>query len=273
MTDMRDWQGTVGKAWAETWKKTDRSFTGLTNQFVEMIESLPGRKILDIGCGAGELSLALARRRHDAQVIGIDVSPDLVLAARGRALGHPSATFELGDASRWGKDGFAPDLLVSRHGVMFFDGPLAAFSHLLDIAAPSARLAFTCFRWPQENTWMTGLAAMIPGGAPRPDLSALGPFAFADPERINGILSSAGWSGIRIEPIDFAYIAGAGENPVADALDFFRRIGPLAATLREVEGERAEVMQDKLEGWLRRNLHDGLVAFPAGAWQVTARKG
>lgn len=273
MTDITEWRAGVGKAWAQSWQLTDRSFAGLTSRFLDMVHALPGQTILDIGSGAGELSLALARKRIDARVIGVDVSPDLITAAQQRAQGHPSVEFELGDAAIWQRPGFTPDLLVSRHGVMFFDDPVRAFSHLAHISAKKARLAFTCFRAPQENAWISGLAALITGGAPRVDPLAPGPFAFADSQRVSAILTAAGWSGVRIEPLDFAYVAGSGAEAVSDARAFFTRIGPLAAVLRAAEGQAREDLYLRLDHWLGQNCRDGLVAFPAAAWQVTARKG
>lgn len=272
MTDKREWESGVGKAWAESWQLTDRSFAGLTSHLLETISSLPGRKVLDIGCGAGELALAIARQRSDARIIGVDVSPDLVETARKRAGDWPAVDFELGDAANWSREGFAPDLLVSRHGVMFFDDPVAAFTHLRAIAAPSARLAFSCFRSRGENAWAAGLAEILPAGGPAFDPLAPGPFAFADPARIQDILSRAGWSGIRIEPVDFAYVAGTGSDPVGDAREFFGRIGPSAPVLRSLEGDAREIVESKLLHWLGVNRRDSIVAFGAAAWQVTARR-
>lgn len=272
MTDIRDWQAQVGKAWAESWQLTDRSFAGLTAQFLETLAELPGLATLDIGCGAGELSLAMARQRSNARIIGLDISPDLIAAASARAGDYPGVEFELGDAATWQRSGFAPDLLISRHGVMFFDDPVAAFAHLHAIASTAARLAFTCFRSPQENPWASELAGLMPKSARKPDPAAPGPFAFADPQRVSAILTAAGWSGIRIEPLDFAYVAGTGEDPVADARAFFSRIGPAAAHLRELRGEARDLIEARLVQWLERNRRDGLIAFAAAAWQVTARK-
>jgi len=271
MSDKREWETGVGKSWAESWQLTDRSFAGLTERFLATLAELPGRAILDVGCGAGELSLALARHRPDARVIGVDVSGDLIAAAKARAGDWPAADFVLADAATWDGDGFAPDLIVSRHGVMFFDDPVGAFAHLHSLSAPAARMAFTCFRSPDENPWVTGLAALIPGGMQRLDPDKPGPFAFADPHRVRLILESAGWSGVRIEPLDFAYVAGAGEDPAADAKAFFSRIGPLApAMLALPDFERARVAE-QLAGWIERHASEGLVAFNAAAWLVTAR--
>lgn len=271
MTDKTEWQAGVGKAWAESWQLTDRSFAGLTAQLLERMAALPGREIVDIGCGAGELALALGRQRGDARVTGVDVSTDLIGAARRRAGELPVADFVLADAATWLPER-APDLLVSRHGVMFFDNPVGAFTHLRAISAEHARLAFSCFRSPQENAWMSGLGALLPGGPPKRDPEAPGPFAFADPHRVTDILGQAGWSGLRIEPLDFAYIAGAGEDPVGDAVLFFQRIGPMAPVLRELDGiARAEVL-GRLRRWIEQHLNQSLVLFAAAAWFVTARR-
>lgn len=273
MTDIREWQEGVGKVWAASWKLTDRSFASLTEQFLDTLSGIPGTRIVDIGCGAGELSLALARQRHDAEVIGVDVSADLIAAARERAGDNPRLRFVLADAAAWQGDGFQPDLYVSRHGVMFFDDPQAAFANLHAIATRQARLAFTCFRSPEENPWASAIARLLPQGGSRPSADAPGPFAFADAERVHRLLEGAGWHGVRIEAKDFAYVAGAGEDPVADAIAFFHRIGPAAPVLRSLEGDEREAMLERLADWAGRNLHDGLVVFPAAAWQVTARKG
>ena len=88
MTQLYDWQGEVGRKWARLHALTDRSLAGLTQHLLERLERLPARAILDIGCGAGELSLALARLRPQAEVVGVDVSADLLAASKAR--GRPS---------------------------------------------------------------------------------------------------------------------------------------------------------------------------------------
>jgi SAM-dependent methyltransferase len=269
MTTGMDWQDRVGRTWAEMYPATDRSFAGLTEQLLSRIAALPGQAVLDIGCGAGELSLAVARARPGARVVGLDCSADLIEAARQRGGKRFGLQFELGDAANWRESAFAPDLLVSRHGVMFFEDPATAFAHLRGSSAPGARLAFSCFRSIHENAWAAGLAKLfdLPPGEPL----APGPFAFADPQRVEAILKAGGWEAVAFEPIDFAYIAGAGPDPVADAVHYFSRIGPAAPALSALKGEAGTRKLDELARWVAEHRSGNLVAFAGAAWIVTAR--
>lgn len=276
MTTGMDWQGGVGRNWAESWRLTDRSFSGLTQRLLERMAPMPGSNVIDIGCGAGELSLALARNRPQARITGVDVSADLIHAARERAGQRDLLEFELADASSWQPRHGPPDLLVSRHGVMFFDNPVLAFQHLHEIAAPRAHLLFSCFRSPAENPWASEIGALLPTPAaapPKPPHYAPGPFAFADADFVRAILARAGWAGISFEACDFAYIAGKGEDPVADAEAFFARIGPFAAALREQPESEQEGLREKLRVVLDRRASGDLVVFPGAAWIVSAHNG
>lgn len=272
MTDQAEWEGRVGRTWAAEWQRTDRSFAALTERLLGAATDATFAQALDIGCGAGEVALALARANPDAQVIGVDVSDELLAAARARSADLPNLGFELDDAARWARAGFAPDLLVSRHGVMFFPDPVAAFAHLARRAAADARLVFTCFRDPSENAWASGLTALLPSGlgAP-PPAGQPGPFAFADPARIDRILAEAGWRDAAFEAVDFPYVAGGGDDPVGDALSYFLAIGPAARAAAHMEnGERARFIE-RVQAFLHDHLADGQVALQAGAWLVTAR--
>lgn len=275
MTNGAEWQADVGRTWAEAYRLTDRMFAGLTQHLLETLAPLPGNSVLDIGCGAGELSLALARARPQAQITGVDISADLIAAARQRAGGRQQLSFIEADAASWQSPQTAPDLLVSRHGVMFFADPVAAFANLRANAAPGAHLVFSCFRSPRENPWASELTAMLPANAAAapPDPDAPGPFAFARQDRVQAILAGAGWNHITLEAFDFAYIAGQGDDPIADAASVFSRIGPAAQALRQLpEAERSR-LQVQIDAWLQAHRSGNLVAFPAATWIVLARNG
>ena len=273
MTQINEWEGPVGRSWASEWERTDRSFAALTPHLLRSIAALPGCDIVDIGCGAGEVSLSVADARREARVLGIDISADLVATATIRSQGRTNCAFALADATSWEPDRGAPDLYVSRHGVMFFADPVAAFAHLANVAADGARLCFSCFRSPRDNEWASAMGELIGGGGIAPgDPHAPGPFAFADRDYVAELLARAGWRDVDFQPVDYRYLAGSGRDPVGDALGFFMRIGPAARALRELpEAERAPVIA-RIERFLSERSAHGEVAFPAAAWIVTSTK-
>ena len=268
------WQGSQGASWADNWRRTDRSFGILTESLLTRLRGLHYRRVLDIGCGAGELSLAIVRNRSGVEVRGIDISPQLVEAAQTRAERFNNVAFICADAATWKPDDdFAPDQIVSRHGVMFFDDPVGAFANLAAVAAPSARLLFSCFRAPSLNPFMTEVARLLPSPPQSPDPRAPGPFAFADASYVEQILSASGWTEITFAPVDFPMIAGGGEDPVADARNYFCTIGPAARALGELDEHERQALFAKLDALSERNCREGIVSLPAAAWMVTAKRG
>lgn len=272
MTSSLEWAGRVGDVWAREWQRTDRSFAGLTshlNAAVLAVAPEKGRAI-DLGCGAGETAIALASARPGVEVEGVDLSVDLIMIARQRGAGHTNLTFRVGDTAKL-KPTTGADLFLSRHGVMFFDDPVAALSAIRCAAAPGARLVFSCFRDASLNPWShliedSDAPAPSPGYAP-------GPFGFADHDLTASILARAGWTDTEATPVDYIYIAGAGDNPVDDARLFFSHIGPAARALADATPDRRIVLFDRLDKALAAHETEGQIKFPAAAWIWTARAG
>lgn len=268
MTSAFDWTGRVGQTWATEWERTDRSFAGLTPHLdAAILAAAPAGpfRSLDVGCGAGSTSLALARARADAQVMGVDLSPELVLVADRRGAGQANLAFRLGDATDVARTLAQLDLLVSRHGVMFFGDPVAAFAGLRAASRPGAALVFSCFCDRSDNVWASDLVEQVTGvHSPVPTGYAPGPFGFADPSVTAAILEHAGWTIGSHARVDFSYLAGEGVDPVADAAAFFRHIGPLASMLQQAADPVA--LDARLKAVLERYRTGSTVAFPASAW-------
>ena len=283
MTTTADWQGRVGETWAAEWRRTDRAFTSigslLVDAAVDLLDRAPRDKprvgdalqLLDVGCGAGSLSLSLAERLDNAHVLGIDLSPDLIDVARERAAEVSRCRFAVADAARWQDPAWRPDLIVSRHGVMFFDDPIAAFAHLRGRAAPGAKLVFSCFRSRSENSWTQAFAPLLPDGPASPD-DAPGPFAFANLNRVSAILNAAGWRDVVGHAHKVPFVTGGGTDPEADALAFHTRIGSTASALASFEddAERA-AFTDAMREVIAAHRFDQEVRFNAAIWIISAR--
>src|SRR3954465_11662261 len=120
MTMDYDWRGAVGDVWAEEWRRTDRTLAPVNDALVAeataLMRGIARPRILDVGCGAGATSLALADALGGAEITGIDLSEGLVAVARERAGDRGRLSFEAGDAARWTPPNGGFDLIVSRHG-------------------------------------------------------------------------------------------------------------------------------------------------------------
>lgn len=270
MTLAYDWAGRVGDTWADEWRRTDLSFANLSPQLdAAILAAAPETgQAVDIGCGAGGTAIALAAARPGLSVVGIDLSRNLVEAARGRGSAYPNLRFEVGDATELG--GIEAHLLFSRHGVMFFGDPVAAFTRLRQTSAADARLVFSCFRDVTLNPWAIETGTAVTGAAPQKPGTSPGPFAFADPDHVRSILEASGWTG-GARPVDYSYRAGEGPDAIDEALAFFSRIGPAASQLRELDGAAQEAGRERLRAALTARLRNDTVDFPASAWIWSCR--
>jgi SAM-dependent methyltransferase len=205
------------------------------------------------------------------EVIGLDISRPMLEVARRRGEGVANVQFREADAQTASLAPAAFDGVFSRFGVMFFADPTAAFRNLLAALKSGGRLAFVCWRSLAENPWMTEpmatAAERLPPGPPPLPPDAPGPFAFADPERVRGILTEAGFADVALTPVD----AEIGGNSLDDSLTLALRIGPLGARLRESPELRPQV-SEAVRDTLARHVRDGQVWMRGAVWIVTAQR-
>lgn len=235
-----DWNGQSGERWVANQARLDALVAVFGQAAIEAAAPAAGERVLDIGCGAGASTLALAARvGAEGQVLGVDISEPLIDRARALAPKDSPALFQVADASSAALPEGAFDILFSRFGVMFFDDPTAAFAHMRRALRPGGRVAFVCWRGAAENDWMRlpvgALKGILPPSAlPHPE--APGPFSFGDRERVARILTAAGFSDIAISPFDAAVPFGEGETrdaAIDDAVKMTLEVGPLSRVLAD----------------------------------------
>lgn len=103
------------------------------------------RSVVDLGCGAGNVTGILKQRFPSAEVTGVDASAAMLEKARAAA---PACHFELGDFATWrpsggnsGQPAAAPDLIYSNAALQWVGGHAALFPRLLSLLAPGGVLA------------------------------------------------------------------------------------------------------------------------------------
>jgi ubiquinone/menaquinone biosynthesis C-methylase UbiE len=189
-----------------TQELTDWVLDDLGRRALDAARLAAGEAVLDIGCGCGATTLLVAERVGlRGLVVGVDVSAPMLARARerARAAGHVQVRFEQGDAQTHSLEARRYDALVSRFGVMFFDDPVLAFSHLRGSLRGGGRLAFVCWQAPERNPWIEIPAKAVAHLVPiEPFVEGVpGPFAFASRERILNILTRAGFAAPRVTEV------------------------------------------------------------------------
>ena len=267
------WNGPMGEQWAANEARTERGLAPVLSALMDWAAPTPGMRVVDVGCGAGGTTLALAQAvAPSGHVTGLDVSAVILEAARARLAGTPNVTLALADALAWHIDGPPADLLFSRFGVMFFGDPVAAFANLRRSLAPTGRFAFAAWARQSDNPWVeiplkAALTVVPPPPPPAPDEP--GQFAFGDPARVFRILHDAGYARVRLRPFDFTMRFPADDlHQTAAGMTNMGNIGRLLRDRPEQDRARAaEAIAAVLPPYVQGNL----VVMPARVWLFDAQ--
>jgi SAM-dependent methyltransferase len=108
--------------------------------FFQRLGVKPGTRLLDVGCGAGQLALIAARA--GARVTGCDISTNWLETARARAAAEGlDATFDEGDAESLPYEDGQFDAVVSLIGAMFATRPVRVAAELTRVCRPGGLIA------------------------------------------------------------------------------------------------------------------------------------
>jgi SAM-dependent methyltransferase len=212
--------------WAAAWSKRERLTDALSPYLLKKADARPGRRVCDVGCGGGALTIALAGAvAPGGLAVGMDISAPLIELARRRAsqAGTDNVDFVVMDvqSDRARQQPF--DLVVSQLGVMFFDEPLAAFGAIRRSLTADGRLVFACWQGVERNPWhvATALRPLVPAPAvPPPGKSPVGPFTLGDDEYVRDLLAGAGFPRVESTPYELTVRAPASAVVERSLLEF-----------------------------------------------------
>ncbi|WP_135820615.1 class I SAM-dependent methyltransferase [Halostella litorea] len=110
------------------------------------------RRVLDVGCGTGVVSLLLAALGHD--VVGVDFAPAMLDRAREKARrANRSVAFLRGDAETLGLAADSVDLVAARHLVWTLPDPAGALREWQRVVAPGGRIVLIEGYWDHDEPW------------------------------------------------------------------------------------------------------------------------
>jgi SAM-dependent methyltransferase len=270
-----DWAGEMGARWLASLDRFEGMIAPIGAALLARAAYIPGERVLDLGCGGGATTLAIAEVvGPSGAALGLDVAPMLIERARQRAAGAGSnARFVCADAATASLDTPPFDRLFSRFGSMFFDAPVPAFANLRAMLKPGARIDLAVWANPRDNLWMMEVMGVvrrhveIPPAVPR----APGPFAFEDLDYLEEVLTGAGFNGMDVLAYEGRQpVGGPGASPVA-ATDFVLTSMAAGRVLDEAgPAIRDAARADFVELFTQRHVEGEGVMLQAKAWLVSA---
>jgi len=243
---IRLWNEVNAPRWIAMRHPLERALEPFGRAALDALAPRRGELALDVGCGFGETTVELARRCGAA--VGVDVSQPVLEIARAEA--PPGVSYLCVDAQTHPFEQRF-DLVFSRFGIMFFEGPAAAFANLRRAMKPGGRFAAVVWGPAVENDWVQiPLRIVRRHLAVPPPSTGPGPFSLGDPAAFSRLLSGAGFAGVSVQPLDLPFEA----EPT-----LLLQTGPVAAAFREA-GAAGEALRPGLEAEVRAEMPERLAA-------------
>ncbi len=272
-----DWAGEMGAKWLANLERFEGMIAPIGEALLKKAEFKPGERVLDLGCGGGGTTIAIAKSVAPAgDVLGIDISQDLTTASTKRAAdaGVSNIRFMCADAANVQLADGPYDRLFSRFGSMFFSEPHKAFANLASLLRPGARIDLAVWAAPRDNLWMMEMMAIVrrfvevPPAIPR----APGPFAFEDLDYLREVVAAGGFSKPNIVSYEgFQPVGGVQASPQEAAS--FVLSSMAAGRLLDEQGPdvRAAAELELIELFKAHHVEEQGVLMQGRAWLVSAK--
>jgi SAM-dependent methyltransferase len=274
-----DWNGEVGKHWAENADRYDGLVRGLNDALFAAAAIGERDRVLDIGCGNGQTTRLVARLASLGQAVGIDISAPMLERARLDAVREDIANvaFVQGDAQVYPFEPDAYDVAISRGGVMFFADHVAAFVNLRRALRPAGRFAFISPQpaGPQSESARVfrAIGAATHGQQPTGNEQAeelereRAMFSLTDPGRIHHVLDEAGFQEVSVTPVEAPVYWG---RDASDAAEFACTMTLNRLRLAGLEDSVREQVRNDVRLALRPYETADGVSVPGAVWLVRA---
>lgn len=247
-TTRAQWQG-AAEAW-HRWGPFIGSWLGdATEAMFEMARVGPGCRVLDVAAGAGEQSLAAARRVGPAgHVLATDIAPALLAHAERDAqaggLGHIVGVREIDGEALASLPAGSFDVAISRVGLIYFPDQQRALAGMKHALKPGGRVAAIVYSTPDRNEFFSIPVKIIRERArlPAPLPGQPGPFSLGAEGVLEAALSKAGFKDIAVRRVPSPVKLPTAKECVRFERESFGALHQMMSALDD--DQRAQVWRD-----------------------------
>jgi SAM-dependent methyltransferase len=242
-TTRAQWQ-TAAEAWHRWGPFIGHWLRDATEAMFDMSRVGPGSRVLDVAAGAGEQSIAAARRVGPAgHVLAIDIAPALLefaeRDARAAGLQDIVATRELDGEALGTLPPASFDAVVSRVGLIYFPDQQRALAGMKAALKPGGRIGAVVYSTPEKNAFFSTPVKLIRERArlPAPLPGQPGPFSLGGEGVLEATLAKAGFRDIEVRRVPSPVKLPSAAECVRFERESFGALHQMMAGLSEAERE------------------------------------
>ncbi len=263
-TTLQQWN-TAAEAWHRWGPLLSRWLGPATEIMLDMCDIKTGSRVLDVAAGAGEQTLAVAKRiGNSGQVLATDISPNILQFAYASAklLGLNNVQTQVIDGENLAEIIAEPfDAVISRVGLIYFPDQQRALAGMKQQLRTGGKVAAMVYSTAETNSFFSIPVSIIRRHAnlPAPQPGQPGPFSLGGEGKLKEVFAQAGFKNIEVETIK----APVRVSSAAECLQFeqesFGALHQMLSGLSDMEQEEAWC---EIEEALGKFEHDGQFEGP-----------
>lgn len=224
-----------------------------------------GDQVLDVACGTGIVSRALAPEvGASGRVVGFDISPDMLEVARKLPEPRGAAIeWQQGDATSLPSGPF--DIVTCQQGLQFFPDRLRAVEEMKRVLVPGGRVVLSVFRGLSHHPVYEALLQAEARYLDQPVANVATPFTLGDADTLYNLLADVGFREIQVTPEIQTVRFPSADSFVALTLLAATSLVPGMADDNKAQRDLIETVAEEAGTVVGQYVEGDVVSFPMHA--------